>query len=108
MQPNDSVHHETIKLVSLNLRLRKRMAGVLSTTAKLARPGGCRGVCGHSRRRLTQTPLQQSTIHDVQRAFLDVERGLPDCFAQRWVGMAGASDIFRAAAKLNHRNSFGD
>ena len=29
----DSVHHETIRLVSLNFRLRKRIAGVLSTTA---------------------------------------------------------------------------
>ena len=31
MQPNDSVHHETIRLVSLKLRLRNRMALVLST-----------------------------------------------------------------------------
>src|SRR5437773_3832727 len=31
IQPNDSVHHETIRLVSLNFRLRSRMAGVLST-----------------------------------------------------------------------------
>jgi len=32
MQPNDSVHHDTIKLVSLNFRLRKRMAEVLGTS----------------------------------------------------------------------------
>jgi hypothetical protein len=32
MQPNDSVHHEMIKLVSLNFRLRKRMAEVLCTS----------------------------------------------------------------------------
>ena len=32
MQPNDSVHHDTIKLVSLNFRLRKRMAEVLCTS----------------------------------------------------------------------------
>jgi hypothetical protein len=30
-QPNDSVHHETMRLVSLNFRLRRRMAAVLST-----------------------------------------------------------------------------
>src|SRR3989440_12942746 len=38
MQPRDSVHHETIRLVSLNFRLRKRMAVVLSTIGNLARP----------------------------------------------------------------------
>jgi len=37
MQPSDSVHHETIRLVSLNFRLRKRMALVLSTIWNLAR-----------------------------------------------------------------------
>src|SRR5438874_11451506 len=37
MQPRDSVHHETIRLVSLNFRLRKRMAVVLSTIGNLAR-----------------------------------------------------------------------
>src|SRR2546430_17278195 len=31
MQPSDSVHHETIRLVSLKLRLRKRIAAVLCT-----------------------------------------------------------------------------
>src|SRR2546430_15276257 len=31
MQPSDSVHHETIRLVSLKLRLRKRIAEVLCT-----------------------------------------------------------------------------
>jgi hypothetical protein len=30
IQPNDSVHHETIRLVSLNLRLRRRIAAVFS------------------------------------------------------------------------------
>src|SRR6478752_6286337 len=30
MQPNDSVHHETIRLVSLSLRFRRRMAAVVS------------------------------------------------------------------------------
>ena len=38
MQPRDSVHHETIRLVSLNFRLRKRIAVVLSTIGNLARP----------------------------------------------------------------------
>ena len=38
MQPRDSVHHETIRLVSLNFRLRKRIAVVLSTIENLARP----------------------------------------------------------------------
>jgi hypothetical protein len=30
IQPNDSVHHEMIRLVSLNFRFRNRMAAVLS------------------------------------------------------------------------------
>ena len=34
MQPNDSVHHETIRLVSLSFRLRSRMAAVLSITGE--------------------------------------------------------------------------
>src|SRR5438034_751838 len=38
MQPRDSVHHETIRLVLLNFRLRKRIAVVLSTIENLARP----------------------------------------------------------------------
>src|SRR6266513_2031125 len=37
MQPRDSVHHETIRLVSLNFRLRKRMATELSIIGNLAR-----------------------------------------------------------------------
>src|SRR5437016_2254034 len=36
MQPRDSVHHETIRLVSLNFRLRKRRAKVLSIIGNLA------------------------------------------------------------------------
>jgi len=35
MQPNDSEHHDTIKLVSLNLRFRRRIASVLSTRHKV-------------------------------------------------------------------------
>ena len=35
MQPNDSVHHEMMRLVSLSLRFRSRMAVVLSTVALL-------------------------------------------------------------------------
>ena len=31
MQPNESVHHDTIRLVSLSFRFRSRMAVVLST-----------------------------------------------------------------------------
>jgi hypothetical protein len=31
IHPHDSVHHETIRLVSLNFRLRNRMAAVIST-----------------------------------------------------------------------------
>src|SRR5437762_8137582 len=37
MQPRDSVHHETIRLVSLNFRLRKTIATVLSIIGNLAR-----------------------------------------------------------------------
>src|SRR5438105_2994998 len=36
MQPNDSVHHETIRLVSLSLRFRRRMAAVLSMQSTVA------------------------------------------------------------------------
>jgi hypothetical protein len=32
IQPNDSVHHEMIKLVSLNFRFRNRIATVVSTS----------------------------------------------------------------------------
>src|SRR5882724_5810631 len=35
MHPSDSVHHETIRLVSLKVRLRKRMAAVVSTRTLL-------------------------------------------------------------------------
>jgi len=37
MQPSDSVHHETIRLVSLSFRLRNKMAAVVSTDKLLAR-----------------------------------------------------------------------
>src|SRR5687768_18339330 len=40
MQPNDSVHHETIRLVSLSLRLRSRMAVVLSMREEINRING--------------------------------------------------------------------
>jgi hypothetical protein len=33
-QPKDSVHHDTIKLVSLNFRFRRRIASELSTRPK--------------------------------------------------------------------------
>src|SRR5437899_1917444 len=32
MQPSDSVHHETIRLVSLSFRLRNKMAAVVSNS----------------------------------------------------------------------------
>src|SRR5436309_13962457 len=44
MQPNDSVHHDTIRLVSLSLRLRNRMAAVVSTV-QVSKRGNCRGAC---------------------------------------------------------------
>src|SRR4051812_41051204 len=34
MQPNDSVHHETIRLVSLSFRFRNRIAFVVSTSER--------------------------------------------------------------------------
>ena len=52
--------------------------------------------------RLTQTPLRQSAVDDVQRAFLDVERGFPDSFGQGGVGMTSAADVFGAAAEFNY------
>src|SRR6266404_5704665 len=97
MQPRDSVHHETIRLVSLNFRLRKRIAAVLCTpqvsTSK-------RSPCNCARGGLT--------IHDVQSALLHVKRGFFDRFTQRWMGVTGAPEIFGAAAELDHRNGFGD
>ena len=47
-------------------------------------------------------------VDDVQRAFFDVERGFSHGFAQRWVRMAGAADVFGAPAEFNDRNGFGD
>src|SRR6266487_3696677 len=40
MQPSESVHHDTIRLVSLNFRLRKRIAAVLSIISNLAWAAG--------------------------------------------------------------------
>src|SRR4029453_3744350 len=67
MQPSDSVHHETIRLVSLNLRLRNRIAAVVSTNRLL-----CESLLGAQRsrefcrasvsdadlRRFTETPYK--------------------------------------------------
>ena len=52
--------------------------------------------------------LQFSPIDDVQSAFFDIERGLPDGFAQGRVRMTCTADVFRAAAEFNYGNSFGD
>src|SRR5947199_5851396 len=49
MQPNDSVHHETIRLVSLNLRFRNRMAAVVSISATLTRIKGLAAQVGGTR-----------------------------------------------------------
>src|SRR5437762_14113132 len=67
IQPNDSVHHDTIRLVSLNFRLRRRMAAVDSTNRLL-----CESLLGAQRsrefcrasvsdadlRRFTETPYK--------------------------------------------------
>src|SRR4029077_7644659 len=47
-------------------------------------------------------------VHDVQRAFFDIERGFFDGFAQGGMRMSSPAEIFRAATKFNHRNGFGD
>src|SRR5207249_4844745 len=49
-----------------------------------------------------------SAIHDVQRAFFDIERGFPDSFAQGRMRMSGASDVFGAAGEFNYRDRFGN
>ena len=47
-------------------------------------------------------------IENVERAFLHVHRRFFHGFAQSRMRMTGAGEIFRAAAKFNHRNRFGD
>src|SRR5881397_2315889 len=74
MQPNDSVHHETIRLVSLSLRLRKRMAAVIATRQGSTR-GNCRGACAKHlplNSAFDTNAATTSAIHDVQRAFLHI------------------------------------
>jgi hypothetical protein len=44
----------------------------------------------------------------MERAFLDIQCGFSDCFAQGGMGMSSASDVFGGAAKFDYRNSFGN
>jgi hypothetical protein len=100
MQPSDSVHQETIRLVSLKVRLRKRMAAVLSTTAKLAHRGYCSAARGYK--------IERSAVYDVQCTLFNVKRRFLDSFAQCRVGMNSTSEVFGTAAKFNHGNRFRD
>src|SRR5437899_4441415 len=73
MQPRDSVHHETIRLVSLNLRLRKRMATVLSIIGNLARLPPAFYIQGWiPRRNLCIMPEDET----IERAHEDEREGL--------------------------------
>src|ERR1700730_11445535 len=47
-------------------------------------------------------------VHDVERAFFNVEGGLLDCFAQGRMGMSRAAEVFRAAAEFDHGSRFGN
>ena len=72
-------------------------------------PGGALvvGVCDLENARFVQgfakdlSAATTSAIDDVQSALLNIERGLPDGFAQGGMRMGGAADIFGAATKLN-------
>src|SRR5207249_3769011 len=73
MQPRDSVHHETIRLVSLNFRLRKRMAAVLSIIGNLARLPPAFYIQGWiPRRNLCVMPEDET----IERAHEDEREGL--------------------------------
>ena len=50
----------------------------------------------------------KSPIDDMQRAFLHIERGFSDGFAQGGMRMSSATDVFGTAAEFNDRNSFGN
>src|SRR5438067_8424084 len=73
MQPRDSVHHETIRLVSLNFRLRKRIATVLSIIGNLARLPPAFYIQGWiPRRNLCVMPEDET----IERAHEDEREGL--------------------------------
>src|SRR6266480_6611615 len=73
MQPRDSVHHETIRLVSLNFRLRKRMATELSIIGNLARLPPAFYIQGLiPRRNLCVMPEDET----IERAHEDEREGL--------------------------------
>ncbi len=44
----------------------------------------------------------------VERASQDVERGFFNRFAEGWMGVAGASDVFARSAKGHHGSDFGE
>src|ERR1700719_4453227 len=65
MQPNESVHHETIRLVSLSFRFRSRMPVVLSTLhcyRKLVARASVGGSCAPSRDAFTSR-LRRHFLH---------------------------------------------
>ena len=146
MHPSDSVNHDTIRLVSLNRRLRRSMAAVLSTikdnrglgryhgsdekntSAKYAKVV-CRPFSGETAFVWTASAtdaLQFSVfrgslpnvicvirgcvlaVNDVECALLDGKRRFFHCFAESWMRVAGAAEIFRAAAELHHGRRLGD
>jgi hypothetical protein len=67
MQPSNSVHHETIRLVSLNFRLRNRMAAVLSTRRLLCETllGAMGASCGWMRKRCEDASHAKSTSCEI-------------------------------------------
>ena len=47
-------------------------------------------------------------VNDVESALLDGKRRFFHCFAESWMRVAGAAEIFRAAAELHHGRRLGD
>jgi hypothetical protein len=50
----------------------------------------------------TSSEEAPSAVHDVQRPFIDVERGFSHSLTQGRVRMGGTPDIFGAAAEFDH------
>src|ERR1043166_6710921 len=82
MQPSDSVHHDTIRLVSLNFRLRRRIAAVLCKVKNVARRQlEGRWARGHNRTHIQGDSCQRNTFampeeETIERAREDQRQGL--------------------------------
>src|SRR2546430_9709773 len=74
MQPNDSVHHDTIRLVSLSFRFRRRMATVLSMKQHGGSSAPSRDVFVSRLRRADSHRATERSIHLVPLLRLWPER----------------------------------